>query len=212
MIRVGICAYCEIDLRDKDASGNADFRVEHFHPKSDTSTPYNWHLDWQNLLGCCHGGSQSTVTDTANRFTSPDHSCDIPKGSKNLDAVILNPLLLPASHAFFSCDRSSGELKVNIAHCQSAAVSEVKAQQTIAELELNSPRLNRFRLTLLNQLNSELQSAMTKGTTLDAAIQKLAQAHLRKNAQQHWPAFFTSIRSYLGSEAENHLQTIGYNG
>lgn len=44
----GLCAYCEIDLKPADANGHADFRVEHFHPKSDTTT-HNWHLDWQNL-------------------------------------------------------------------------------------------------------------------------------------------------------------------
>lgn len=57
----GICAYCEIDLKELDVSSSnnvvPDFRVEHFHPKSDNSTAHNWNLDWNNLLACCNGGS-----------------------------------------------------------------------------------------------------------------------------------------------------------
>ncbi len=208
----GICAYCEIDLREKDATGESDFRVEHFHPKDDSSTSHNWNLDWNNLLGCCHGGSQRNVTDAIIRFSSHDNSCDIPKKNKNLDGVILNPLQLPAFPALFSCNRSSGLLIVNVANCQQAGVAETKAQQTICELKLDAPRLNRFRATVLNALYSQLQLKLSTGSTLEQACSQLAQAHLCKNSQQHWPAFFTSIRSYLGKEAEQHLQSIGYNG
>lgn len=88
----GLCAYCEINLLDAAGTDKADFRVEHFHPKSDTSSGMNWHLHWPNLLGCCHGGSRSDVVDASKRATTPDHSCDVPKKDKNLTGVILNPL------------------------------------------------------------------------------------------------------------------------
>ncbi len=208
----GICAYCEIDLKEKDASGIADFRVEHFHPKSDHSTAHNWHLDWQNLLGCCHGGSQSTVTDAANRFTSPDNSCDVPKGKKNLDGIILNPLQLPPFPVFFKCERATGILSVNEANCHQAGINIQQAQNTLDELHLYANRLNSLRKAVLNQLNTQLQALIVAGKDIRAARLQLAQVYLRKNNQQHWPAFFSSIRSYLGSEAEQHLRNIGYVG
>ena len=71
----GICAYCEVNLLPAVSSNEvADFRVEHFHPKSDVSTVHNWHLDWNNLLACCHGGSQRGVGDAASRYTRSDGS------------------------------------------------------------------------------------------------------------------------------------------
>lgn len=209
----GLCAYCEINLLEKDSAGDADFRVEHFHPKSDTSTAHNWHLDWQNLLGCCHGGSQSNVTSSTIRFTSPDHSCDVPKEDKNLDGIILNPLTdVPAYPSIFKCDRTSGKLTAHSENCISANISDAIVQQTIDELRLDAERLNRFRREVLNKLNLELQSLTQSGLTLPQAQSRLSQIYLRKDGNQHWPAFFTSIRSYLGTKAEEHLRTINYAG
>lgn len=208
----GLCAYCEIKLLPKTLTDDADFRVEHFHPKSDTSTPHNWHLDWQNLLACCHGGSQRNVVDARHRFTSPDHSCDVPKGNKNLDAEILNPLTLPATWPLFTTERTTGKLKVNLGNCQAAGVSEVKAKATINELRLDSARLNRFRKKLLDDLNTKLRQEVASGKSVEHALNKLAQIHLRKDPNQHWPAFFTTIRSYLGQAAEERLRAIQYKG
>jgi len=208
----GLCAYCEIDLIESDNTGKADFRVEHFHPKTDTSTAHNWHLDWNNLLGCCHGGSQRDVADERNRFTSPDNSCDVPKENKILDNIILNPLLLPASPAIYQCDRSTGEISVIVANCQSAGVSEVQAQNTINELHLIAPRLNRLRKTVLDDLNSRIASRVAQGDDISAARTYFSKIYLNKNENGNWSKFFTSIRSYLGSDAEQHLQNIGFNG
>ena len=208
----GLCAYCEIDLIESDNTGDADFRAEHFHPKSDTSTAHNWHLDWGNLLGCCHGGSHRNVADTGNRFTSPDTSCDVPKENKNLDDVILNPLFLPASPAIYQCDRSTGEISVIAANCQSLGVPEIQAQNTINELHLIAPRLNRLRKTVLDDLNSRIASRVAQGDDISATRTYFSKVYLNKNANGNWPKFFTSIRSYLGSDAERHLQNIGFNG
>ncbi len=208
----GICAYCEIDLKEKDSQGEADFRVEHFHPKSDDTTSHNWHLDWQNLLGCCHGGSQRNVTDAGTRFTSPDNSCDVPKDNKNFDGIILNPLQLPAFPALFSCNRSSGELTVNANSCARAGIASEQAQNTITELRLNATRLTRLRKAALDHLNTQMRLRLQTGIDIGMARQQLAQAQLRKDGKQHWPAFFSSIRSYLGHEAEQHLLQSGYVG
>ena len=209
--QAGLCAYCEIDLKPASSGTQADFRVEHFHPKSDGSTSHNWHLDWPNLLACCHGGSQKNVVDTAIRYSSPDHSCDVPKGNRNLDDVILNPLLLPVE-LLFKFNRSDGSIVVNQANCQAAGVNPNKAQATIDELKLDAIRLRRLRKAKMNRLNTQLKMEVDTGLSLDQARIKLARAHLKKNSDNHWPSFFSAIRSYLGNGAERQLQTINYNG
>lgn len=215
-----LCAYCEVDLlRTPGVTNNADcdvrddFRVEHFHPKSDTSTGHNWSLDWQNLLACCHGGSYRGVADAANRFTAPDTSCDVPKGDKNLDGLILNPLTdIPAFPPLFTFVRSTGEIKVHKENCTSANVAIEKAQRTIDELHLDADRLKTLRRATLNALHSQMGNKLAAKMSIDDALASLAKATLRKNAQGEWPQFFSSIRSYLGSAAETHLRNIGYDG
>ena len=203
----GLCAYCEIDLRI--GIENSDFRVEHFHPKSDSSTPHNWHLDWDNLLACCHGGSQR---DAGNRFSSPDHSCDVPKENNNLTGLILNPLALPAYPYVFQYVRYTGEIKVHVKQCAIAGVDISCAQQTIDELRLDSERLRRLRRPVLNKVNEELRALVSQGLTLSAAQERLAQAYFCKNEKGYWPAFFSAIRHYLGDAAENQLAVINYVG
>lgn len=208
----GLCTYCEIDLLQGSGSDESDFRVEHFHPKSDETTSHNWHLDWQNLLGCCHGGSQKNVADASNRFTSPDHSCDVPKDDKSLDDVILNPLHLPAFPRLFSCSRSNGRLSVESVNCEKANISAEKAQNTVDELNLDAVRLRRLRKAVLDQLNDQMQTLMAGGLPVGAARARLASMNLKKNPLGHWPKFFTSIRGYLGNEAEKHLISSHYSG
>lgn len=208
----GLCAYCEIDLVEKIEDELDDFRVEHFHPKSDGTVPHNWHLDWQNLLGCCHGGSQRNVVDASYRFTSPDVSCDVPKGSQNLDNVILNPLHIPAFPKLFSCERTTGEFSVDSENCEQANISVEKAQNTIVELNLDTERLRRFRREILNKLNDDVRRLVSQGFSIGEAQKRLAEVNLKKNTNGHWPKFFTSIRSYLGSTAERQLLSIHYDG
>jgi uncharacterized protein (TIGR02646 family) len=207
----GLCAYCEIDLKPKNATEAADFRVEHFHPKSDTSTLHNWHLDWQNLLACCHGGSRPDIVDAINRFASP-YSCDVPKGENNWDDHIFNPLYLPASPSLFRFNRFDGSISVDEGSCNQAGMDVTKAQSTIDSLNLDSIRLKNLRKSVLNQLNLQLQRMIDKGYSVDDARTRLAQAVLKKDHNQHWPAFFSAIRDYLGKAAEQQLVAIDYNG
>ena len=95
----GLCAYCEISIKLAEFEDNVDdFRVEHFFPKVATQLEkHNYHLDWHNLLGVCHGGSQPYVSDPEWRYSSRknDRSCDVPKGGKPISERILNPLKIP---------------------------------------------------------------------------------------------------------------------
>ena len=208
----GLCAYCEIDLKPGTNGDLTDLRVEHFHPKSDNAGPANWHLDWHNLLACCHGGSQRNVVDAADRFTSPDNSCDVPKENNDWDNILLNPLHLPASPRVFKIQRSNGAIQVDDDNCDAAGVDRVKAQATIDNLRLNATRLRDLRKAELNRINDLLRIEVSNGLTDDDARRRLAMALLRQNSTNDWPRFFTAIRSYLGSAAEDQLRSIGYDG
>ncbi len=209
----GLCAYCEIDLKPANGEDAADLRVEHFHPKKiDASTQHNWHLDWQNLLACCHGGSRSDIVDSTSRYTSPDHSCDVPKANNDWDNVILNPLHLPAFPCLFKFNRADGSISVNVTHCQQAGVDEAKAQATIDNLRLDAKRLRDLRKPVLDELNEQLQKMVLTGYTVEEAGIRLTKAVLKKDDQGNWPAFFSAIRSYLGRAAEQQLNTINYKG
>ena len=208
----GICAYCEVNLKPAPVNRVPDLRVEHFHPKSDKSSVHNWGLDWQNLLACCHGGSQRNVVDAPERFSSTGHSCDVPKADQDLDDVILNPLHLPAFPCLFKIERSNGQIAVDSASCTSAGISEVKAKATIDKLRLDAERLRVMRKGELNRINDHLRALTVGGKTVSEARDHLAKALLRKDSKNHWPKFFTSIRSYLGSAAETQLQLTNYVG
>lgn len=207
----GLCAYCEIDMKPKASDGDADFRVEHFHPKSDRSAAHNWGLDWQNLLGCCHGGSQSGVTEASVRF-SAEHSCDVPKAHNIWDMRILNPLTLPTHVSLFSYQRSDGLVKVNTANCNAASINLIMAQNTIDFLNLNAVRLAQLRKGELDRINEQIRRLIIAGDSTETARDKLARAMLVKNGQGQWPKFFSAVRDYLGASAETQLINIGYLG
>ncbi|MNZ32654.1 hypothetical protein D3C78_499860 [compost metagenome] len=208
----GLCAYCEIDLKAADEHALADLRVEHFHPKSDCSTAHNWHLDWQNLLAVCHGGSQRKVVDAAQRFTSPEYSCDVPKADNNWDALICNPLQLPARPGLFRFERSSGAMHIDREACLAIGVDVERAQATIDRLQLDGKRLRNLRKPVLERLNDQLYVLTAAGMPLPDARQRLARLLLRRDAEGRWPVFFSAIRSYLGEAAEQQLRAIGYRG
>lgn len=198
----GLCCYCEIDLRPPLATSSADFRVEHFHPKSDGRP---WHLAWDNLLGCCHGGSQKTVPD---RY-SADHSCDVPKAGDVLDTVILNPLHLPLAR-LFNFERTTGKLSAFRSKCNEYQIDPERVEETLSRLNLNCPRLCQLRKAAADQLNAQLQLRLSRGQALAEVRIQMAKAIFING--QDWPAFFTALRAYLGEGAELRLTELGYQG
>lgn len=207
-----LCAYCEIDLLEADDAAPEDRRVEHFHPKSDTTTGNNWALDWNNLLVCCHGGSSRQVAEPK-RYTSPDNSCDVPKADKNLDAIILNPLKLPAYPMLFAFDVDDGAMLVDSDACDEAAIQPDKARNTIDELQLDAGRLRKFRAELLDALKERLLAIQAEYGLDDAEAKTLlAEDLLLKDDKGYWPAFFSTIRFYLLPESDEVLQQQNYMG
>lgn len=207
-----LCAYCEIDLLEDPDPACEDRRIEHFHPKSDTSGTHNWALDWNNLLATCHGGSVSQVADS-DRYTSPEVSCDIPKANKDLDDVILNPLNIPAFPLLFEFGVDDGSIQVDIEACDMSDIDPSKAQQTIDELHLDAPRLRKFRDQLLDELKEKLLDLISDDDLSDSQAKTiLAQDLLVKDSDGYWPAFFSTIRFYLLPESDEVLTEENYNG
>lgn len=225
-----LCAYCENDMLSFAGKGLDDFRVEHFHPKKrPPEPPPNWDLDWRNLLGVCHGGSAKGV-GKEERFTAPDLSCDASKGDKILDDVILNPLYdIPAFSLIFKYDEQGG-MDVDMEQCPTHL--QEKAKNTIAHLNLSqsqnrsknakppkNTRLARFREAVIRNLRIKIAEQMPQGhsteaemeTAMKVAMEQLADVYFQDN-DDSWPRFFSCIRWYLGTAAEEKLKSIGYKG
>jgi|GEM_PF-164718 len=234
----GLCAYCEIDMLEVSSAVQnsncstqpvivSDFRVDHFHPKSDNlPQPNYWELRWDNLFACCMGGSARYVVDSQ-RFTV-DHlerTCDVPKDSRILDSIVLNPMQIPAFPSLFSYNNSDGRLEVATVNCQSAGVNATIAQNSIDEFHLNSKRLRDFRREAIKGVNTAIRKEVQLVATqrvdtnfVDSLDISAWQTIFKTIAKQFfvsgsdWPPFFTAIRSYLGQAAEEQLQAINYDG
>lgn len=208
----GLCAYCEIDIKLTDEEDLVDdFRVEHFHPKTGTEhEERNYHLEWKNMLGVCHGGSQPRVAEANYRFSKmkEDRSCDVPKGGKSINTEILNPLQIPAKERLFAFDSFTGAISVDENTCP--GMLRRKAENSITELNLNAPRLKRLRLKVIEVLQDQLAEMAGLGISLEESMDQLARILLIPNSDNQYPAFFTTIRWFLGDAAETVLKEREY--
>ena len=206
----GLCAYCEIDLKQTSSPTPLDdFRVEHFIPKSQNPPP-NWALEWNNLIGVCHGGRQRGVVDENQRFG--DASCDACKGGENLQGIILNPLDLPVDRIFryelTSLDEK-GKMMVDLQNCPQEI--QAQAQHSIDKLQLNVERLRRMRAAVIESLIEQISIMTSSGKEISEVMETLLRSQLRKS-NDSWPAFFSTIRCFFGEEAECYLSSINYDG
>ncbi len=218
----GLCAYCEIDIRENDSLKS---RIEHFHPKSDKSSGVNWALDWGNMLAVCAGGSDRYgAAPHSMEPLSENLSCDAHKDRwiqqrklpADCEGWVLNPLHIPIWPSLFEIDKFSGELRASEATCAAAApwpnnqhpdVASLVAR-TIASLNLNCHRLCQARLTVIRDIEHNKKKQRLAGVSPQQGLANLAQRYLLR----HWPAFFTTICLCLGSAADDHLQQIQYRG
>lgn len=214
----GVCAYCEIDVGDNDPLKS---RIEHFHPKADTSTPMNWALDWPNMLAVCLGGSyrHGTAPHTLEPLAS-NLSCDAHKDlliqqgqlSPACEGWVINPLLLPGSPCLFRVDKFSGELHPHEGHCVAAAAwpgnmhadLQTLVAHTITVLNLNCPRLCAARRAVVHDIERNKKKMAALKLSPQEGMARLAQRYL----QRRWPAFVTTIRSCLGAAAEARMAAL----
>lgn len=219
----GLCAYCEIDIRDNDP---LKCHVEHFHPKSDISPQHNWALDWQNMLGVCNGGSYQHIDGTGFYLEPMDKnlSCDAHKDkmiqtgklAAQCEGWILNPIQLAAFPALFYLEKSTGRFLPDatacaayppLAHNHHTSIEDL-VQHTIDMLNLNCERLTQARLIIIRDIERNKKREQQSGFNAQQGLANLAQRYFRIQ----WAGFFTTIRLCLGQSAEAHLQSINYQG
>lgn len=219
----GLCAYCEIDIRDNNP---LKCRVEHFHPKSDISPRHNWALDWQNMLGVCNGGSYEHVREDGFYLEPRDKnlSCDAHKDKMiqsgrlpaQCDGWILNPVQLAAFPTLFVIEKSTGKILPDASGCanhppiqnnQHASI-EALVERTIDMLNLNCDRLTTVRLRVIWDIERNKKKERESGVTAQQGLANLAQYYFHFQ----WKAFFTTIRLCLGQPAETYLQSINFQG
>jgi uncharacterized protein (TIGR02646 family) len=207
-----LCAYCEIDIYRRDGVGGIqDIAVEHFHPKSSCEGSTAWVTQWSNLFAVCLGGSNKAVHEPSVRYSAPDLTCDKKKKNTVLDGKILNPLSTPSSPCLFKVKRSTGELVVNLEACANSGIDADLVECTINELNLNAARLKAARHDILNRVVDALVKLRKSGKTVPEAQNIVARARLIRVDEKYMP-FFTACRAYLGSEAENVLASLSFNG
>ncbi|MCI0553166.1 MAG: TIGR02646 family protein [Anaerolineae bacterium] len=203
----GLCAFCEIKL-DPDNE-----QIAHFHPKSDTTTDYNWALDWANLWLACKGGSQNWLPNYLPPL--PENlSCDERKGAKILDGQVFGPHEFPAFPRVFRYEQQPDRIEIHADEkiCTDAAIDLSKVQKTIEAFNLNCARLANARLVLHKGLEKAVKILMESGKDPQIGYARLAEIYLSQDHNGHWPQFFTLIRWRFGKFAENYLQSINYEG
>lgn len=210
-----ICAYCECKIQHRDP---LSCRVEHFHDKSDAESGHNWSLEWTTMLAVCLGGER----DGKAHPLPMNLSCDAHKNHiKNAgqfsipEGFILNPLYMYASPSLFDFDRATGCLIPHVKICQDVAIEGNKhattqelVQHTIDILNLNCDRLKEERRKVLFHIENLKKAQRSANISPQQALPSIA----RQLFQTKWPAYFTTIRCILGQYAEDHLQSVAYQG
>lgn len=232
-----LCAFCE--MKDHNVVPDAEtdqkitnVRIEHFHPKGDSSAETNWHLMWTNLWAVCFGG------DNWPPMAPPDHrhrvmprhenlSCDAFKNgqvergrlSAKPEGWILSPDLIPAFPCLFKYT-TSGNVEPDSTTCQQVAIpgnrlgttTEI-VQNTITHLNLNCTRLSRLRSEVMEEVDEYLAGLREADPHNGRQIVAEYAANIfSPNPKQPWPEFFSLYRWLLGDAAEQRLQEIGFAG
>jgi len=230
-----LCAFCEVQIADECSDAaiskrKVDQRVEHFHPKSDTTRPPNWNLHWPNLWAVCLGGSKQEEDEQEHvRFPLPENlSCDAFKDHQiemgllpeSPEGWVLAPDEVPAFPLLFQY-APDGTPEPHLANCASATIpnhhygdtTEFVAK-TIEHLNLGCFRLNEERRIVRAQLDKRIASARigSPGVAPDDVLLSLARRLFSTGSGSSWPQFFSLLRWRLGAAAERHLRDIQYSG
>ncbi|HEW99022.1 MAG TPA: TIGR02646 family protein [Beggiatoa sp.] len=228
-IQHGLCAYCEINIIEND------YKIEHFHPKSDISSETDWMFEITNLFAACKGGTQTNGAKTRHpdqsRCLPPikkNRSCGEAKDDNVMDEDILKPSDLPISPALFSITQKpqggivnkvkEGALKVNENACLQAGIDPKKVEATIDTFNLNCDRLCLARKTVLEKLEEDFELELAdlgenpSDNQIKSVLEKMAKYNLAVNQDGTLPAFFSTIRIYFLPYAESVLAQSPQNG
>ena len=215
----GLCAYCECKI---DVALPGKCRVEHFHPKSDTSTATNWNLEWSNMLATCLGGERTPhnlypLPENLSCDAHKNHVLDKSKGkSAECDGWILNPLEIPSHVNLFSLNKRNGFLVPNEEAC--SLIPEFPGNKhkstkelinnTINVLNLNCDRLAELRREVIINIEKNIKTMRVRHVRREDVPQKLIERYFN----EHWPEFFTTIRCCIPDVVEPYLKSISYAG
>ena len=204
----GVCAYCEDTVMDKHLQ-----RIEHFHPKSHDDPNHNWAFDWENMLGCCMGGS-TDKSDSEIKFDQKNLHCDAHKETcptaTFFKGDLLNPLTMP-SVCLFDIDYHTGELKPNEETCAHVTIPAGEnnydsvfqlVDETIRILNLNCGSLKKKRLCVIKEFERERKS---KRQNPKANKKSVRTAIAQKWFEGRILSFFTTRRILLGHYAEQFI-------
>lgn len=190
----GICAYCEIALR------NNNRQVEHFIPKSYTTPDSDLTFDFSNMVLCCFGGTNKHSCIDGEFSDDPsakaNHSCGEYRKDKHPSDCCLNPYDLPEFPLFRATLEMTGiGFAPDENACRRAGISVELVQSTLEFLNLNCPRLARRRNIVWKELEEELASTEAEDDLAD-----IAQSYLCADP----PAFYTTKLLCL-ADAMPHL-------
>ena len=208
-----LCAYCEDKLPAADKSS---LRIEHFHPKSHDDSEHNWTFDWENMLGCCMGGSTDRIPADSDEKKASTLHCDAHKETcktqNYFNGDLLNPLTMPFE-CLFDIDRATGELKPNETMCAKVSVPNniygsvsQLVSATIRILNLNCTSLNEKRLLVIGEFERKRR--------LKRQNPRANKKSIRTEIAREWfegrsPSFYTTRRILLGDYAEQFILQRG---
>ena len=235
----GLCVYCESyissGLTDDEVVGaRSRQRVEHFHPKSDTTGIVNWALHWPILWAVCLGGSQKPpegepfdpaeylppLPDNLSCDSYKDHQIRAGQLAPNPEGWILAPYEVPTFPRLFRYapdgtpeadpDGCAGHVVPGNRHPDTATL----VSETVKHLNLGCDRLNRNRQIARGRLEKEIGRLRRErpGANPSEVLLALARRLFSNDPTRRWIEYFTLIRWRLGDSAERHLRDIGFNG
>jgi uncharacterized protein (TIGR02646 family) len=186
-----------------------DESVEHFVPKS---FDHSRELDWSNLLLCCAGGERPLPEDLPDADTRYDSNSPKTCGHAKLanPGPLLNPLEIPAFPRLFRFSSETGGILLDEVNCHAAGVDPNLARQTLNVLGLNAGRLNRARVSVLDELLRQLATDGAMAAFSAGRVREIAAEQIPSTGTL--PSFFTTIRWFLGAGAETHLTEVAYQG
>ena len=150
----GLCAYCEKSLSEYDQ------HIEHFIPKSLSSSENDHTFTFENFLLSCNGGtaaaSEKNTADANQSINS--HSCGPKKNSINPSGICLNPYELPSFPVFKIQLADDGiALHADDNACRRASIEPALAESTLDCLNINSPRLRQNRAVVWDFITQEIE-------------------------------------------------------
>ena len=196
-IQHGLCAYCEIDIEERDR------QVEHVIPQSDPRNGAVHALDHANMIACCKGGTLQT-DDKARRLdpVRRNRSCGEAKEAL-VDTDFIDPRALPALPSLIRVN-FDGRMDADTAACEIGDIAVDKVEKTIEILGLNTERLRRARENRWNALSDNWATEIADPELMEAA----ARGEVLPDEENRLPRFFTTSRSYFGLYGEKVLSEL----